>query len=228
MDLSNLSSTLPSTKPLEQVSLIEINNELTDEFKDAAKSVASLYNAGGRSAAKAEFSTAAKAVASLYRAGTSSTVLSMHRGYLECLDELVEAIAGGEDIENWALTKRAEITNLYNHRDDPTLRELELSPVDPLPSPLSGEHDFDFPPELSSTLQFRPSFPPLSVAYKRSKSRPEQHKKLQSLAHESSPSSDESDGSDSADVELKKRRALLLQPEPKRRKRDTRDANQPS
>lgn len=101
MDLSNLSSDLPSTQNLEQVSLLELNKELTSEFKNAAKSVAALYNStGDTKQQKAQFADAAKAVASLYRLGTNSNVLLMHKGYLECLDDLLGVITNGEDIEN--------------------------------------------------------------------------------------------------------------------------------
>lgn len=119
MDLSNLSSNLPLVKSLEQVSLVDINKDLTNEFKNTAKAVASLYNSAsqpenGDKYLKTEFADAAKAVASLYRTGNSSNVLLMHKGYLDCLDDLLQIITSGEDIENWVLTKRAELTNFYN------------------------------------------------------------------------------------------------------------------
>lgn len=118
MDLSNLSNNLPHVKSLEKVSLLDINRELINEFKNTAKAVASLYNSSsptenGDKNLKAEFADAAKAVASLYRTGNNSNVLLMHKGYLDCLDDLLQIITSGEDIENWALTKRAELTNFY-------------------------------------------------------------------------------------------------------------------
>lgn len=211
MDLSNLSKTLPSTRALESVSLMDINSELTDEFKTAAKSVATLYNASDKSdpkGPKTEFAAAAKAVASLYRSSTNASVLSMHKGYLECLDDLLHMIANHEDIENWALTKRAELTNHYvqdTHADlllPPAADEHEL----PL-AVLLGEHKFALSPDLSSDLHFRPSFPPLSVTYKRPKRLDTRQKK-----HVLAPTTDQlsSDGEPElaeSDAEAKKRKA---------------------
>lgn len=130
MDLSKLSRDLPVTSNFEHVSVASLNAELADQFKTAAKSVTSLYNAGARKETtkdskdskdsnntKTAFSNAARAVASLYRAGTECTVLSMHKGYLDSLDDLLQVIANGEDIENWVLTKRAELVNYYNQKD---------------------------------------------------------------------------------------------------------------
>lgn len=243
MDLSNLSNTLPPTKSLELVSLLNLNSELTDEFKNAAKSVATLYNAStqkgeDQKGVKAEFAHAAKAVASLYRLGTNSNVLLMHKGYLECLDDLLSVIANGEDIENWALTKRAELTNYYNQKesskDEPRSEMRDSSPVpvsadSDLTEPvLPSEYEFAFPPDLASHTPFRASFPPLSVAYKRSKNHMElKHRKPQGPAllseYPSALSEAESESSDSssdADVR-RKRKAFKAQHETaKRRKRD--------
>lgn len=124
MDLSNLSSDLPPTKPINQISVNELNHELTTEFKNAAKSVAALYNSSILSKCenvssndfkknqKLDFANAAKSVATLYRLSNNANTLLLNKGYLECLDDLLEGIAHGDDIENWALTKRAEITNI--------------------------------------------------------------------------------------------------------------------
>lgn len=210
MDLSNLSSNLPPSRALEKVSLREMSKELTGEFKNAAKSVASLYSAKGGDPAdvKAEFANAAKAVASLYRYSSNSNVLLMHKGYLECLDDLLDKISNAEDIENWALTKRAELTNMYKNKENKEIHAgSAVSPRDVLDTEQPSEFGFDFPVELASSLQFKPSFPPLSVTYKR-KNRSEPRHRLKGTTYDASSSySDESDYTDSSDeLEVRKRR----------------------
>lgn len=218
MDLSNLSSTLPPTNSLEQVSVLELNKELTDEFKNAAKSVASLYNATNTApdvkSAKLEFAHAAKAVASLYRLGSNHNTLAMHKGYLDCLDDLLHIISNGEDIENWALTKRAELTNSYNNKDKEgaQIDQLDLESTD---FKLPTDYEFMLPLELTTNLHFRPSLAPLSVTYKRLKKKD----RRRMLSAENSGLSDcESD--ETEDVETKKRRALQIMHEGKRRRRE--------
>lgn len=240
MDLSNLSSDLPPTKLLELVSVLDLNRELASEFKNAAKSVASLYNASGNTTdakpAKTEFANAARAVASLYRLGSNSNVLLMHKGYLECLDDLLEVISNDEDIENWVLTKRAELTNRYNNRDkDGVSANSELGTggsgvlaVEEAPETelselhLPSEYEFMFPLELSSKLHFRSALSPLSVTYKRSKRQDRPRKKLTQQQENSGSSEYESDVTDAnEDIETKKRRALQsLHDVAKRRRRD--------
>lgn len=144
MDLSGLSTNLPSTTPstaalrapvsassagIKQTSLEELNNDLTNEFKNAAKSIASLYNstsnnnansdigdatAAAAAAAKGDFSNAAKAVTGLYRLTNNGLSLVRKRGYLDCLDDLVQVLTNGEDLENWILAKRAEMNHTNN------------------------------------------------------------------------------------------------------------------
>lgn len=233
MDLSNLSSELPPTKSLEQVSPLELSKELTGEFKNAAKSVASLYNLGSDSKkSQSEFSNAAKAVATLYRLGSNASGLLLHKGYLECLDDLLGAITNGDDIENWALTKRAELLNYYNNKDKP-VASLSSPPESASDHEtahelsLPTEYDFSLSPELALSLHFRPGFAPLSVSsYKRPKSRRRDHGRLrqsQTPTHDSGPSTDnDSESSESNDdVEQKKRRALQsLHEHVKKRKMD--------
>lgn len=201
MDLSNLSTTLPLTKPVNQASVDELNEDLNAEFKKAAKSVASLYNlavSGNTqdvSKQKTEFADAAKSVATLYRLSYSSNSLLKNLGYLECLDDLLAAITNGEDIENWALTKRAEIINLNNTNNDinnspETSNTIELeinketsTPESKKKEPLHDGEDFKIPLdfEFSLTLDispgyhFIPSLPPISVTHS--------HKQRQSLKH---------------------------------------------
>lgn len=284
MDLSNLSSNLPFVESLEQVSLAELNKDLTNEFKNTAKAVASLYNSAPapedrESGMKAKFSEAAKAVASLYRTGTNSNVLLTHKGYLDCLDDLLQILTSGEDMENWVLTKRAELTNLYNcnslrsekeHKAEKAEATLEASTcgaglrvqpatrdagpgipeamhegikggkgaqtrsvpvdyesgemsraaavdaVDGWPQ-LSEEHEFALPAELMTHLVFRPSFPALSVSYKKGKRRAEGKKKMVLGVASGSGSDCESD---EAETEVsRKRRSHGIGDPSKRRRR---------
>lgn len=233
MDLSNLSSNLPATRNVEQVSLLELNKELTSEFKNAAKSVAALYNSiGNAEQLKTEFANAAKSVASLYRLGNNSNEALMHKGYLECLDDLLQGITNGEDIENWALTKRAEITKKFNNEKPTAIQETPQDNDFHLPK----EYEFSLPSELALSLRFRPTFAPLSVNYRRPRSRESRkherknyRKQAVTANYDASQSSDnDSETSDlGEDIETKKRRALQsLHDVVKRRRMDSSSDNE--
>lgn len=183
MDLSNLSSDLPPTKPVNQASINELNRELTTEFKNAAKSVVSLYNSSTSGTAnnskhKVEFANAAKSVAALYRLTNNGNGLHRHMGYLECLDDLLGVITNGEDIENWALTKRAEITNINHGQGDSNTNvnasnQEQKDGKESKETPQGGDEElhipldyaFSFSLDLAAGYHFRPSFPPLSVTH---------------------------------------------------------------
>lgn len=186
MDLSNLSSNLPPTKPVDQSSINELNRELITEFKNAAKSVAMLYNSSVSDSTpstkqKTDFANAAKSVASLYKLSTSSTSLLKYNGYLNCLDDMLEVIAHGGDIENWVLAKRAELTNTNTtHNNIMSSPERSANTEAAVSSPilpvLSDEElqiplDFKFTAshEIKPKHPFVPSYPPLSVQHDRKK-----------------------------------------------------------
>lgn len=110
MDLSNLSSNLPPSTPVTKKELQELESRLANEFKNAANSVASLY-----------------------RLSNSKNSLLRHEGYLDCLDDLLNLIrlkrVGNSevhdpedeydvfDIENWCLTRKAELLGGENIND---------------------------------------------------------------------------------------------------------------
>ncbi|KAI3405999.2 hypothetical protein KGF56_001218 [Candida oxycetoniae] len=220
MDLSNLSSTLPKSKPLyrksdeasrlqssdhnylqasssSQSTVSDFNQNLTSNFKDAAKAVASLYNTAlnvrknpdsgqfEKSILKTEFSNAARSVAALYKLGHSTHAVSQERGYLECIDDLLQVITNNEDIENWALTRRAEITNTKRkdlHDSSPpivntttTTTTTTTTPILSSPSDTTASetedfklpHDFVFQynSDLKPPVAIRPSIPPISVQH---------------------------------------------------------------
>lgn len=225
MDLSNLSSDLPPTKSLEQISVSDVKKELTDEFKNAATSVAALYNVsgnGGEKHAKVEFANAARAVASLYRLGSNSNTLLMDKGYLACLDDLLQVIANNDDIENWALTKRAEVTNHYNNKDR-DVTSAASADLENTEFSLPTEYEFMVPLELNSNMHFRPTLSPFSVTYKRPKKKVERSRRTHAQSQENSGSSEyESDvAENSDDVEMKKRRVFhSVHDNSKRRRRE--------
>lgn len=178
MDLSKLSSDLPPASAVNQASVDDLNRELTSEFKNAAKSVATLYNSSGNpSVQKAEFANAARSVTSLYRLTTGATSLMHHSGYLSCLDDLLEVITNDGDIENWALTRRAEITNNTDGEGTSTTEKSEKAEKETdtkgsknykdktisLQEGLPQDFKFSFALELQAPHNFNPSFPPLSV-----------------------------------------------------------------
>ncbi|ODV62242.1 uncharacterized protein ASCRUDRAFT_74667 [Ascoidea rubescens DSM 1968] len=94
MDLSKLSSNLPPSVPVTKESFDKLDAKLINEFKNAAKSVATLY-----------------------RLSNSNSSLLRFKGYLECIDDLLNLIKLHKinhsenelDIENWCLTKKAEL-----------------------------------------------------------------------------------------------------------------------
>lgn len=181
MDLSNLSTDLPPTKPIDETSINELNRELTTEFKNAAKSVASLYNSsiltGNKDTKhqKMEFANAAKSVATLYRLSNNSNNVFLNKGYLECLDDLLNNISNGEDIENWALTKRAEIINMNKNNlitsstTEPISNEVtsnnEIASTESDAFNIPTDYDFALSQDFSTSYRFRPSFPALSVTH---------------------------------------------------------------
>lgn len=186
MDLSNLSNTLPldntragnttavhsstTTTPIPN-----INQDLTNHFKDAAKSVASLYNISLNNTVdnsvsnrniKTEFANAAKAVASLYKLGQSSQLTSYTKGYLQCLEDLLAVLTNNEDIEDWVLTRRIE---LMNHAGNPSSKPPSSGDSsqhsEPDPFTIPHDYEFTFNLDIKPPVHFRPGIPPISVQH---------------------------------------------------------------
>lgn len=177
MDLSNLSSQLPSGRSQKDDGLAR---ELACQFKNAANAVAALYNNHDQDDAKTEFSNAARAVTGLYRTATKSQAAAVDQGYTECLEDLLTAIQNGEDIEDWALTRRAQIRKEQDNDDERNAAsdkcDVPLDTEGPegpyladLAAPdLAGyipDHVFTAPLLLAAPQHFHPSMPPLSVAH---------------------------------------------------------------
>ena len=235
MDLSNLSNTLPTLKPLPRKAETSDHSsyddpssqlrtssqssisdtELTTHFKDAAKSVASLYNssinpqsgsvvtAAQKQAIKTDFANAARAVAALYKTGQGSHSASHELGYLQCLDDLLHVITNDEDVENWALTKRAEITNAKNKSDLATTQPANYATsLDDAKIP--QDFVFQFELDLRPSSSFKPSIPPMSVQHNAAqRNNMIKKKKLQHL-HKKFYSSEESSESVTDDLKRAK------------------------
>lgn len=154
MDLSNLLSNLPPTKPVNQQSVDETHKEITEQFKTSAKEITNLYNLklkdSNHNQLNQTFAKAAKSVASLYRVSNTSSGLNHYNGYLNCLNDLLNVISEGGDIENWALIKKAEITK---RPDDQCSQEIPQA------------KEFCFDPEFSINHHFKQGYPPLSVCH---------------------------------------------------------------
>lgn len=186
MDLSNLSNTLPSTNPSATTtptsSQGNLSHELTNHFKDAAKSVAALYNASlnhnhsnntnNDKLVKTEFANAAKSVASLYKLSQSAHHTAHNKGYLQCLEDILSVLANDEDVEDWVLTKRIDLLNQGHSKQQSTSDSTNLASQSE-PISLSDSEDFTIPQdyEFSFNLDIRPptsfraSIPPISVQH---------------------------------------------------------------
>ncbi|ODV97184.1 hypothetical protein PACTADRAFT_48932 [Pachysolen tannophilus NRRL Y-2460] len=151
MDLSNLSSNLPTTHPITEDSITELNKELTSNFKDAAKSVAALY-----------------------RLANTKNLLTRQRGYLDCIDDILEVLSKGEDVENWALLKKAELSNNnnnnnnnnngdYNRRERAVEKGGEVSKKEDVESTGMGSGRLPGIVSTQAPFKFHPSMVPLSL-----------------------------------------------------------------
>ncbi|RCK59237.1 hypothetical protein Cantr_07404 [Candida viswanathii] len=184
MDLSNLSNTLPSTNTTapntstaSASSQANLNHELTNHFKDAAKSVAALYNSSLSShnnkndkVIKSEFANAAKSVASLYKLSQSSQQTAHSKGYLQCLDDILSVLANDEDVEDWVLTKRIALLNQTNARSQSAGDSHNLQPQQPVLSDseefsIPQDYEFNFSLDVRPPSSFRASISPISVQH---------------------------------------------------------------
>ncbi|ANZ76418.1 BA75_03444T0 [Komagataella pastoris] len=90
MDLSNLSTNLPSEHPINDDTMQTINESLNDEFKSAAKSVAALY-----------------------RLSNTKSNLLKQIGYKACVDELLDFLQDDSktvlDIKQWLKGKKHDL-----------------------------------------------------------------------------------------------------------------------
>lgn len=163
MDLSGLSSNLPTPGNGSQNTVLDpLGNEISTEFKNAAKLVASLYASKSKKLSKAEFTSAAKLVAALYRLTIAGNTQLRERGYLDCLDDILLVMTSGGDIENWILTRRAEILNA-NPQLEATNASVALKTQGGPPSTLMRPLHDAVAEKTASLTAPTPSLPPLSA-----------------------------------------------------------------
>ncbi|CCE66027.1 hypothetical protein TPHA_0O00570 [Tetrapisispora phaffii CBS 4417] len=124
--LQNLEACLPPEQPPTVQTIDHLQNEISREFKSAANSVAKLY-----------------------RLSNEKKSLLQHKGYLDCIDDILQTIHDGKeetsvhDIELWCMKKRNELLgpksnfnfdkNSDNNKKE---KEYQLSMI-----PLSIERD---------------------------------------------------------------------------------------
>lgn len=162
MDLSNLSNNLPTAHPITDDTINSLNRQLTDEFKNAAKSVAALYRL----------------------ANTKNTV-ERRKGYLDCLKDICDVLQDGDDLENWVLTKRHEFGDLNKdsqHDESPSPQEdqLEEEKID----------DYQFTMSSPCAHHFRPGMTPLSVSHSKARRRPPRISRNKSSSEEDDEADD--------------------------------------
>ncbi|ODV86259.1 hypothetical protein CANARDRAFT_27511 [[Candida] arabinofermentans NRRL YB-2248] len=170
MDLSNLSSNLPLSRSIDDDSMDQINKELSNEFKIGARSIAALY-----------------------RLSNTKNSLVKAKGYLNCLDDLLnildndQTITTLDDFKTVLLNKKFEITG---HEESNVKSSLNDLPTKPSPS-TSTSSPVDVPSSAPVSL---PSLPDDSV------SRPivatSSSSTQNSLHSSSSPSLDQSSATD--------------------------------
>ena len=110
--LKNLVSSLPPEQPPTDQAVDSLNNEISNEFKTAANSVAKLY-----------------------RLSNEKNSLLKHKGYLDCLDDILSLLSregespmGLHDVQLWCMKRRNELLSSSNsHVDDTSQERLGFS-----------------------------------------------------------------------------------------------------
>ncbi|CDK25773.1 unnamed protein product [Kuraishia capsulata CBS 1993] len=144
MDLSNLSQDLPLSRPVSDASIVNLNKEFTQEFKNAANSVASLY-----------------------RLANTKTLLIHKKGYLEALNDMLSMMEQGkQDPVQWIKSKKFELLGEDAYRQEQEQHEPEgLCDADDT-TEILVQDTLDIPQDFKFTVS-SPSphrFPPSMVA----------------------------------------------------------------
>lgn len=142
--LNSLGSSLPPERPPTDQAIEALNGDLSQEFKIAAN-----------------------AVTKLYRVANERNSLLKHRGYLNCVDDLLNILGqqpglSVDDIHLWCLKQRGEI---LSHQNGCNNIEAKKN--------VNSKFDFDFDSTTASNNNntdvnvpnFRLSTPPLSVEH---------------------------------------------------------------
>lgn len=93
--------------------LNELDNKVNEEFKNAAKHVAGMYNQmsieGDTEVHKSDFLKAARSIASLYRASKRFGEALYDEGYIECLNNILVVLCRKGDVKKWAVERKKEL-----------------------------------------------------------------------------------------------------------------------
>ncbi|CCH41008.1 hypothetical protein BN7_545 [Wickerhamomyces ciferrii] len=172
-NISNLSSNLPPTKPVNEEALKDLDQELSLEFKNAAKSVASLY-----------------------KLSLQKQSMLKYKGYLDCINDLLNIIKNDDDVENWALMKKLELEGKLINEDSKNestasdQQNLNSSILKSGFSDISQIQNQDFTMSYPSNHKFPPTMPLLSVDHSNHKSdqrhRSQRHNNTKDINNQSS------------------------------------------
>jgi len=195
-NISNLSSNLPPTKPINDESIKELNSDLALEFKNAAKSVASLY-----------------------KLSLQKNSMLRYKGYLDCIDDLLNLIKNEGDVENWALMKKLELegkltgensssstfkqeeestitTNTYDYQDQNIKSQPDISEIQ------QQALDYNFSMTHPNQRKFPQTMPIMSVDHSNHKDKLKIRNSTSSNSMIKDSSSDASDLNNSSEDEI--------------------------
>ncbi|KAG7923433.1 hypothetical protein KL905_000651 [Ogataea polymorpha] len=158
MDLSNLSSNLPLSQPIDDDSVEQINRELSNEFKLGARSIAALY-----------------------RLSNAKNSLLKAKGYLSCLDDILnlidndQSIATLDQLKKALMTKKTELTGKKDKPHKPQEQQEPAKDEISTTGEIPADYKFHFSSDTPSP-HFPPSKLPLSI----------QHCNVKHISHHSS------------------------------------------
>jgi hypothetical protein len=109
----------------------------------------------------AEFKNAARSVAALYKLSVQQHTQMKSQGYLECLEDLLQVLKSNENVQEWALRKKLELELECATGGN---KDGESSVfIDHEKSSLIIPDDYSFTMSSPMTAKFPPSNPLLSV-----------------------------------------------------------------
>ncbi|EDO18354.1 hypothetical protein Kpol_1013p25 [Vanderwaltozyma polyspora DSM 70294] len=153
--LKSLGTSLPPEQPPTDENIETLNTEISNEFKNAANSVAKLY-----------------------RLSNEKNSLLRHKGYLNCLEDILNEIeiSNGNisitDLKNWCLEKRNDLVSSCNNGGD--MRNSIINET------MRDRKNFDFKASEVSDItspKFIKSMPPPSVEYTKPSNNSRRYKK---------------------------------------------------
>ncbi|KAH3662308.1 hypothetical protein OGAPHI_005559 [Ogataea philodendri] len=148
MDLSNLSSNLPLSHPLDDESIDQINRDLSNEFKLGARSIAALY-----------------------RLSNAKNSLFKANGYLSCLNDILDVIDHDssvttlDELRSVLVAKKTELTG---KQEQDRKQDQQPTPTVEQPQEIPQDYKFQFASDTPSP-RFPPSKLPLSIQHTNTK-----------------------------------------------------------